>query len=280
MNLQPVRLGLARGWVTWRSVNTTREGLANTVIWNALPLVFLLIFRNATIPGTDISLGVSLLPGMLAMLVIFSVMGTAYYLAAEREDGTLLRAKAIPRGTAAYVVGLLTVAVLDVAAAVAIVLIPGLFIVPGVPLGDATMWLGLLGYILLGLMACVPLGVLIGSVVRSPRVIGGLGFFGITGLASISGLFYPIAVLWDWVQWLVQIFPLYWLGLGMRSVFLPAEAAALESGGSWNTLLTIVVLAAWAAIGFVLGPVLLRRMARRESGAAVAERRQQALQRV
>lgn len=142
------------------------------------------------------------------------------------------------------------------------------------------MWLGLVGYILLGLMACVPLGVLIGSIVRSPRVIGGLGFFGITGLASVSGLFYPITVLWDWVQWVVQIFPLYWLGLGMRSVFLPAEAAALESGGSWNTLLTIVVLAVWAAIGFVLGPVLLRRMARRESGAAVAERRQQALQRV
>jgi ABC-2 type transport system permease protein len=280
VNVQPARLGLARGWVTWRSVNTTREGLANTIIWNALPLVFLLIFRNATIPGTDISLGVSLLPGMLAMLVIFSVMGTAYYLAAEREDGTLLRAKAIPRGTAAYVVGLLTVAVLDVAAAVAIVLVPGLFIVPGVPLGDATMWLGLLGYILLGLMACVPLGVLVGSVVRSPRVIGGLGFFGITGLASISGLFYPITVLWDWVQWLVQIFPLYWLGLGMRSVFLPAEAAALEFGGTWNTPLTIGVLAAWAVIGFVLGPVLLRRMARRESGAAVAERRQQALQRV
>lgn len=276
----PLTLGLHRGWVSWRSVNSTREGLANTIIWNLIPLVFLVIYRDSTLPGTDIALGVALLPGMLAILVVFSLMGTAYYLSAEREDGTLLRAKAIPRGTSAYVVGLLTVAVLDTVASVLIVLVPGMFIVPGVPVGDAMLWLGLVGYVMLGLVACLPLGVLIGSVIRSPRVIGGLGMTFILGLASISGLFYPITVLWGWVQGLVQALPLYWLGLGMRSVFLPAEAAALEVGGSWRPLETVGVLGAWALVGLFLGPVLLRRMARRESGAAMAARRERAMQRV
>jgi ABC-2 type transport system permease protein len=41
----------------------------------------------------------------------------------------------------------------------------------------------------------------------------------------------------------------------------------------------VAVLGAWAAVGFLLAPVILRRMARRESGSAVAERRQQAMQR-
>jgi len=278
--LLPLTLGLQRGWTTWRSVNSTREGLANTILWNLIPLVFLVIFRGSTVPGTDIALGVALLPGMLALLVVFSVIGTAYYLAAEREDGTLLRAKAIPRGTAGYVVGLLTVAVLDVLASVLIVLVPGMFIVPGVPVGDPRLWVGVLGYVLLGLVACLPLGVLLGSVIRSPRAIGGMGMTVVFGLASISGLFFPITVLWGWVQALVQVFPLYWLGLGMRSVFLPAEAAALEVGGSWRTLETIAVLGGWALVGLLLGPILLRRMARRESGAAVAARRERAMQRV
>ena len=95
----------------------------------------------------------------------------------------------------------------------------------------------------------------------------------------ISGLFFPLEVLWGWVQVLVQLFPIYWLGIGLRSVLLPAQAVAAEVGGSWRTLETIGVLGLWAAVGLLLGPVLLRRMARRESGSAVEARRLRALQR-
>lgn len=150
--------------------------------------------------------------------------------------------------------------------------------VPGLSVGPSA-WTGLLGYVLLGLAAVLPLGLLVGSVVRNPRVIGGIGFAVTGGLATVSGLFFPVQALWGWVQVLVQAFPVYWLGLGLRSTLLPAEAAALEVGGSWRTLETIAVLGAWSAVGLLLGPVLLRRMARRESGSAVAARRMQALQR-
>ena len=206
-------------------------------------------------------------------------MGTAYNLSTEREDGTLLRAKAVPGGMSSYVVGLCVAAALDGLLSIVIVLVPAMFIVPGVPIGSPGPWLGLLGYVALGLAAVLPLGILVGSAIRSPRVIGGLGFFATIGLAMVSGLFFPVQVLWGWVQVVVQAFPVYWLGLGLRSSFLPAEAAALEIGGSWRTFETIAVLGAWSAVGLLLGPVLLRRMARRESGSAVEARRQQALQR-
>jgi ABC-2 type transport system permease protein len=39
------------------------------------------------------------------------------------------------------------------------------------------------------------------------------------------------------------------------------------------------VLGAWAIVGLLLAPPVLRRMARRESGSAVEERRHQAMQR-
>jgi ABC-2 type transport system permease protein len=40
------------------------------------------------------------------------------------------------------------------------------------------------------------------------------------------------------------------------------------------------VLGAWALLGLLLAPIVLHRMARRESGSRVAERREKALQRV
>ncbi len=77
-----------------------------------------------------------------------------------------------------------------------------------------------------------------------------------------------------------QVFPLYWLGLGMRSALLPASLASVEIGHSWRHLATFGVLGAWAVVGLLVAPVLLRRMARHESGSAVAARRERAMLRV
>lgn len=274
-----LRLGLIRGWITFRSLITTREGFIQNVVWNAIPLGFLIAFRGTPVPGTGVTLSAALLPGILAIGLAFGVMGTAYSLSTEREDGTLLRAKAVPGGMSSYVVGLSVAAALDGLLSLVVVLVPAMFILSGVAIGSPGLWLGLVGYVALGLLAVLPLGILVGSVIPSPRMIGGVGLFATLGLAMLSGLFSPLQALWGWVQVAVQVFPVYWLGIGMRSVFLPPEAAALEIGGSWRTIETIGVLGAWAAIGLLLGPVLLRRMARRESGSAVEARRQRALQR-
>ena len=97
-------------------------------------------------------------------------------------------------------------------------------------------------------------------------------------LSGISGIFFPMQVLWGWVQVVAQIFPMYWLGLGMRSAFLPDEAAVLEVTGTWRTAETVAVLGAWAVVGLLLTPVVLRRMARRQSGSQVEAARQAAVQ--
>jgi ABC-2 type transport system permease protein len=99
------------------------------------------------------------------------------------------------------------------------------------------------------------------------------------GLAAISGIFYPITHLPTVLQWTGQAFPMYWLGLGMRSALLPNAMATVEVGHSWRHLATFGVLSAWAVAGLVLAPVMLRRMARRESGSNVAARREKAMRR-
>jgi ABC-2 type transport system permease protein len=64
----------------------------------------------------------------------------------------------------------------------------------------------------------------------------------------------------------------------MRSAFLPDAASAAELGGSWRTGMTVLVLAAWAVVGLLVTPRVLRRMARRQSGSQVQEAKEAALQ--
>jgi ABC-2 type transport system permease protein len=132
--------------------------------------------------------------------------------------------------------------------------------------------------VVLGLLATLPIGIILGSLVPGVQKMGTWGFLPIMVLGGISGIFFPIQGLWGWVQGIAQIFPMYWLGLGMRSAFLPDSAAVLEIGSSWRTMETVLVLGAWAVVGLLVAPVVLRRMARRQSGSEVEAARDQALQ--
>ena len=274
-----IQAGLVRGWTLFRIVMTSPAGIANVVISYAVPLAYLVVMRNSTFPGTDRPMVEVVLPGLLAVLVLYgAISAPGYYLAAEREDGTLLRAKAVPNGMRGYVTGLLTQSVLDTFLAVAIILVPCLIIFD-LPIGAGNV-VALIPWILLSLAAALPLGLAIGSVAKGPRAVGGWGFLLIGGITAISGIFYPIQALWGWLQTLAQLLPVYWAGHGMRSALLPDSAADAELTESWRTLEAAGVLGAWAVAGLLLAPILLGRMASRESGSAVEESRQRALQRI
>jgi ABC-2 type transport system permease protein len=133
--------------------------------------------------------------------------------------------------------------------------------------------------LLVGLVATQSLGAMLGALISSPR---GAGYISlpVMGLIAISGIFYPVTALPGWLQGIAQAFPMYWLGLGMRSALLPESAVSVEIGGSWRHLETAGVLGAWAVLGLIVAPIVLRRMAGRESGARVAERREKLLQRI
>jgi ABC-2 type transport system permease protein len=63
----------------------------------------------------------------------------------------------------------------------------------------------------------------------------------------------------------------------MRSAMLPDSAALAEIGQSWRHLETFGMLGLWAVVGLAVAPRVLRRMAQRESGSVVEERRQRAM---
>ncbi|MEV0028882.1 ABC transporter permease [Nocardia sp. NPDC050793] len=274
-----VRAGLSRGAIELRQTVTNGQDLFGLLFWPVIMVVVLIFMRNATFGSSSFGLGTLALPSILGMLVSFNgIFGIAQLLSLEREDGTLLRAKATPNGMVGYLVGKVVTVSGWVLVPFVIVLVPGLFVVGDVALDTAGAWLSLIGIVLLGMLATLPIGACIGSLFASPR---GIGFASmpIMGLAAVSGIFYPITSMPGWVQGIAQCFPIYWLGLGMRAAMLPDEAATVELGGSWRHVETIAVLGIWAAAGFALAPILLRRMARRESGSSVAARREKAMHR-
>ena len=138
---------------------------------------------------------------------------------------------------------------------------------------DVRAWLLLALLFVVGMVSTVPIGVALGSLMKSSAqaMLVPLAW---TLIMGASGIFYPITVLPTWLQWVAQAFPVYWLGLGARSAMLPAEMAAAEIGQSWRTVEMFAVLGVWAVIGFLLAPILLRRMARRQSGSALAKVRE------
>lgn len=276
-----VTCGARRGRIEFMNSVRAGQDIAYYVLVSVIFLVVLFLNRNTPVEGTDVSVATFMLPGLIAFQVVFAgAFGIATVLATEREDGTLLRLKSVPYGIVGYVTGQLVRVCLEIAFSMVLVLVPAAFFVPGLMADGPLAALGAVGYLLLGLLAVLPLGFVIGSVFKNPRSVGGWGMLVMGGIVWVSGIFFPLAAQAAWMQVLGQLTPTYWLGLGLRSTLLPESAVVVEIDGSWRSLMTIAVLLVWAVAGAVLAPVLLRRMARRESGSSVAARRDKALQRV
>jgi ABC-2 type transport system permease protein len=274
------RAGAMRGRIELRQAFTNAQDLWSFFFPSVALLVVLFFMKGAAVPGTNFNLGSRTLPSLLGVNVAFGGLVTLMMgLALEREDGTLLRAKAVPNGMFGYLVGKLVLITGMTLASMAVILVPSSFMLDGLALTSVGAWLTLLWVMLLGLAATLPIGAVFGSLFSNPRNAGVI-MFPVMGLVAISGIFYPIQSLPSWLQGIGQVFPIYWLGLGMRSALLPNELAAVEIGESWRHLEMVGVLGAWAVVGLLVAPVVLRRMARRESGSSVAARRERAMQRI
>ncbi|MFI5569415.1 ABC transporter permease [Streptomyces sp. NPDC051740] len=271
---------MRRGRTELRQTFTSGQDVFGYVLWTVLLMVPLFLARDERLKGAGISAGAFMLPSMVGMTLAFTgMMTTAQLLATEREDGTLLRAKAVPHGMVGHLVGKIVMVSGTALVSMALPFVVGVFLVDGVARQGGGALLTLVWVVPLGLLATLPMGAVIGSLVDSPRTVG-LLMLPVMGLIVISGIYFPLSKLPEWLQIVGQVFPVYWLGLGLRAALLPAGAVAAEVGGSWRYLETAGVLGAWAVAGLLLAPSVLRRTARRESGATMAERHLKAMRRV
>lgn len=273
------RSGIARGWHETVLSFKSPQDWGFYLFISLGVLLYLWLNRNNELEGTSMTLPTFALPSILGGLIVFGlVIGPGYAIAMEREDGTLLRFKSTPHGMAGYVTGQIVLNSFGIIPMFIVILVPSLFLFDGLMQNGLAGWATVVWVTVLGLLATLPFGIILGSLVPNVQKMGTWGFFPIMILAGISGIFFPIQALWGWIQVVAQIFPMYWLGLGMRSAFLPDSAAMLEIGDSWRTAQTVVILSLWAIAGFLIAPVVLRRMAKRQSGSQVEAARHEATQ--
>jgi ABC-2 type transport system permease protein len=246
------RIGLAR---TGLELRLFVRDPAQVVFSFAYPIVMLVIF--ASVFGEDDAPGGVPFPqyflaGIAAtgiMLTSFQAVGTA--IAEERDRGDLARLQTVGTPAVSYFVGkagqVLVTTALQLAALLTVAALQY-----DVPLPTETSrWLTFAWVVLGGALAGTVLGVAVASVGSTRSVGNGIAAFAIV-LQFISGVFFIGSDLPDVMDGLAGVFPLKWLVLGMRSVFLPDGAAAAEPGGSWQHGTTAVVLAAWVIIGVVV----------------------------
>lgn len=272
-----VGLGIRRGWhefvISLRSPSD--QGFYFMFGVGSLALMWFNRGEDLGVPG--LSVPQVALPSLLALLVVFSIVITpAYALALEREDGTLLRVRLGPYGLHGYLIGLGTLTLVGLLPLLVIVLGGSALLFDGAVPTDPRRWTLIVLVLVLGIVSTLPLGFAIGSLVSKVQQVMTWGMAPIFGLAWISGIFGPMDRLWDWVQVVAQVFPVYWVGHLMRSAFLPEAAFVGEITGSWRIGAGIAVLVAWTVVGSALAIPLVRHMSRRQSGAAVAEARDQA----
>ena len=231
--------------------------------------------RDIEMLDGQVGAGGYIFAGFLAFGVIASaVMGVSGELQTERDDGTLLRAKAVPHGMTGHLLAKLFVTPLDALVPVVPAVVGAALLLPGTMPTSVGRWLLLLLVFLLTVAAMMPWGAVLGSIFRSMMTFAWV-MIGIYVLAAVSGLFFPLSVLPPAVEWLARATPLYWIGAAFRWVMLPG----VEVAGDPPALVTLLVLLAWAVVGLVVAPVVLRRMARKQSGSAVAAARERVLTR-
>lgn len=272
-----VRAAARQARVAMTRKYTSPQGLV--AIGTAAFLVVIIWFFRETDFMDAVGAAAYLFAGFLALTVVSGAMLTiASEIQLERESGTLLRAKAIPHGITGHLLAKLISVPVELAIAIVPLLIGIALIAPEALPSGAGRWVVLLATILLGTTSMLPWGAVLGSIFRSMMGIS-VAMLVIYGVTAVSGFFFPVTMLPGWAQALVQLTPIYWVGLGIRGAMLPDEAAALEIGEVWRSELTVLVLVGWAVLGLVLASVFLRRMARRQSGSAVAAARERVMAR-
>jgi ABC-2 type transport system permease protein len=161
--VNPVVAGLGRGGIELRQTLTNAQDMWNYVFRPTVFLVVMYFLRGKTVPGTDFSLGAMSIPSVVGMQVAFGgLVVPAAVLIIEREDGTLLRAKATPNGMLGYLVGKIVRVLGMTLVTLAIILVPGMLLFDGLRLGSSGSWLTLAWVLLLGLVATMPIGAVLG----------------------------------------------------------------------------------------------------------------------
>ena len=254
--MSAIALGFDRTAVELKMYSREKESVFFSFLFPILLLslfsvIFSGQFEESAAEG-GMTAGRFFLPGMLAAGVLLTSFQTmALSVATERDDGSLKRLRATPMPPVAYFLGKVgLVGVTSVLQTMLLLVVATLFFGVDLPT-DPDRWAVFVVVFALGVFSGTVLGIAYSSLATS-RSIGAVVIGPMLVLQFISGVYIAFDDVPQWLQQVAALFPLKWIAQGMRSVFFPAEMAAAEMAGSWETGRTVLVLLAWGIGGLLL----------------------------
>lgn len=262
------------GLASWRrftievlQFRRSREAVFFTI---AFPLVMLALFGTifggqSLGPG---SAGVTFAQYFIASMMAAGVWGSCFTNLAisvptERDSGALKRLAGTPMPMTAYFAGKIGLVLLLSFVETVLLLAMGLAFYD-LHLPSPDKWLTFGWVMTLGITSCTLLGLAVSGLVRNARTASAIVTPIAILLQFISGVYFVFASLPGWLQDIASLFPLRWLALGLRSVFLPDGFAAQEPGGSWQTGTTAIVMLIWCVVGLAITKRTFTWMSERE----------------
>ncbi|MCW5251144.1 ABC transporter permease [Streptomyces sp. SHP 1-2] len=219
----------------------------------AFPLIFLvvfgLIFRGRDVEESGYSYLSYTASGVLSWGVAnAAVFGIGFTLMQWRVDDILRMIRMSPAPLSSVIGSRFVLAL--VVGAVQSALFVGVAMLPGFGLVPDSRWPLLIPVMVLGIITFLMLGVIIGSVADTPESVAGIANFLMLPMAFLSGSFFPLDSMPDWLRKLSLVMPLRYLNDAVSGSLTGRGDLSDIATGCAGLLVFTVVLGAVAMRAF------------------------------
>ena len=184
-----------------------------------------------------------LLPGILALsLMQTSIAGSGFNIVEYRRRGILKRLFVSPIESMDFIVALCISRVVLVVAQVTVLMAIGVFLLGANVVGSFAL---LYGIVCLGTLTFLCMGFAIGGVSKTQESVNVIGNLVILPQMFLSGIFFPIEAMPEWLQPGVVFLPLSFIVRGMREV-------AVSDASLLAIVPSLAGIAVWIVVCFVL----------------------------
>lgn len=194
-----------------------------------------------------------LIPGIAAMAIMQTGLFTVVFtLVRFKSQGVLRRLKATPIGAAHFLAGQLTTKAIVVVLQTYVLVIVGA-IVLSVSVGNGRIgaWFDLTILALLGGALFIAIGLAVSGWAKNEETAAPVANIISMPMMFLSGVFFPLSVMPDWLTQWSQYLPLTYLADGMRAITV--EGASITTLGS-----ELLGLSVWIVVSFVVATKMFR----------------------
>ncbi len=230
------------------------------------PVMFVLLFAfvfgsSIAVPGTNYK--EFLIPGIMAQTMVFSSFVVALGLVNDLEKGFVDRLKSLPIARSSILVGRSISSLIHSSIGIFVMALTGLLIGWRVRDGVVEAAAAFALLLLFG-FAMIWIGIWMGSVLRSPEAVQGVGFTVMFPLTFLANTFAPTETMPTWLRTLCEWNPVSSLTQALRNLWGNNRGVPLAEDASWPLHHAEAMAAFWAVlITAVVAPIAIRAFRRR-----------------